>query len=61
MFYIFKDGKMEARTANRESAIDLIRVYQEKETHPILRAEFSIIEGNEEFISYKTTKKKNKY
>ena len=61
MFYIFKDGKMEARTASRESAIDLIRVYQEKETHPILRAEFSIIEGNEEFIPYKTTKKKNKY
>ena len=61
MFYIFKDGKMEARTASRESAIDLIRVYQEKETHPILRAEFSIIEGNEEFIRYKTTKKQNKY
>ena len=41
MFYIFKDGMQQARTATKESAIELIRVYQEKETHPILRSEFS--------------------
>lgn len=52
MFYIFKDGTMQASTASKESAIDLIRVYQSKETHPFLRAEFSIIEGKEEFIPY---------
>ena len=52
-FYIFKDGNMQGSTADRESAIDMIRVYQAKETHPILKAEFSIIEGQEEFIPYK--------
>lgn len=52
-FYIFKDGKQEASTATKNAAIDLIRLYQKKETHPFLKANFSIIEGEEEFISYK--------
>jgi hypothetical protein len=51
-YYIFKDGTQQASTATKESALDLIRMYQEKETHPFLRAEFSIIEGEEEFIPY---------
>ena len=50
-------------TATRESAVDLIRQYQKQETHPILRAEFSIIKGEEEFIPYpsqeKAPKRKN--
>ncbi len=50
--YIFKDGTQQASTATRESALDLIRQYQKQETHPFLRAEFSIIEGEEEFIPY---------
>ena len=51
-YYIIKDGKIEAITHTREQAIDLIRCYQKKETHPILKAEFSIIKGVEEFIQY---------
>ena len=51
-FYIFKDGTQQGSTATKESAVDLIRQYQKKETHPILRAEFSIIAGEEEFIPY---------
>jgi hypothetical protein len=51
-YYIFKDGTQQASTATKESALDMIRMYQEKETHPFLRAEFSIIEGEEEFIPY---------
>ena len=47
----------QASTATRESALDLIRQYQKMETHPILRAEFSIIEGEEEFIPYPSQKK----
>ena len=47
-FYIFKDGKLEARTATEAAAIDLIRAYQKLENHYLLRAEFSIIEGKEE-------------
>lgn len=51
-FYIFKDGTQQGSTATKESAVDLIRQYQKQETHPILRAEFSIIHGEEEFIPY---------
>lgn len=56
-FYIFKDGTQQGSTATRESAVDLIRQYQKQETHPILRAEFSIIEGEEEFIPYPSREK----
>ena len=56
-FYIFKDGTQKASTATRELAIDLIRQYQALETHPILRAEFSIIEGEEEFVPYPSRQK----
>ena len=45
-----KDGMQQGSTATRESAVDLIRQYQKRETHPFLRAEFSIIKGEEEFI-----------
>lgn len=55
--YIFKDGTQQASTATRESAIELIRQYQKQETHPMLRAEFSIIVGEEEVIPYPSRKK----
>ena len=62
-FYVFKDGTQQGSTATRELAIDMIRQYQKLETHPILRSEFSIIEGEEEFIPYpsrqKSPRKKN--
>ena len=47
-FYVFKDGTQQGSTATRELAVDLIRQYQKLETHPFLRAEFSIIEGEED-------------
>lgn len=56
-FYIFKDGTQKASTATRELAIDLIRQYQKLETHPFLRSEFSMIEGEEEFIPYSSQQK----
>ncbi len=52
-FYIFKDGLQQASTSTKKAAIDLIRQYQAEETHYMLRSEYSIIEGTEEFISYK--------
>ena len=52
-FYVFKDGVQQGSTATKESAVELIRQYQEKETHPFLKAEFSIIAGEEEYIPYK--------
>ena len=55
--YIFNDGVQQASTATKESAVDLIRQYQKLETHPMLRAEFSIIVGEEEFIPYPSQKK----
>ena len=55
--YIFKDVVQQASTATKESAVDLIHQYQKQETHPMLRAEFSIIVGEEEFIPYPSQKK----
>ncbi|MEY8392743.1 hypothetical protein AALA98_15540 [Lachnospiraceae bacterium 45-W7] len=55
--YIFKDGIQQASTATRESAIELIRQYQKQETHLMLRAEFSIIVGEEEVIPYPSREK----
>ena len=51
-YYVFKDGIQQGSTANRDNAIDMIRTYQAMETHPLLKAEFSIIKGIEEFIPY---------
>lgn len=51
-FYVFKDGTQVGSTATREQAIRMIRQHQELETHPLLKAEFSIIAGEEEFIPY---------
>lgn len=56
-FYVFKDGVQQGSTSTKESAVALIRQYQEKETHPFLKAEFSIIAGEEEFIPYPSQKK----
>ena len=56
-FYIFKDGNMEASTSTREGALDLIRQYQKRETHYLLRPNFSIIEGEEEPIPYPSEQK----
>lgn len=51
-FYVFKDGTQLGSAATRDAAIALIRQYQKHETHYMLRAEFSIIYGEEEFIPY---------
>ena len=51
-YHIIKDGKINASTATKEASIDLIRAYQARETHPLLRANFSIIKGKEEFVPY---------
>ena len=56
-YYVFRDGTQEGSTATKELAIDMIRQYQKRETHPILRAEFSIIAGEEEFIPYPSERK----
>lgn len=58
-FYIFKDGNREGDAATKEKAIEVIRVYQKMETHPFLRSEYSIIEGEEEFIPYLSPQKKS--
>ena len=56
-FYVFKDGTQQGSTVTKEQAVYLIRQYQKLETHPILRSEFSIIEGEEEFIPYPSHRK----
>lgn len=56
-FFVFKDGQQQGSTATRELAIDMIRQYQKLETHPFLHSEFSIIEGEEEFVPYPSRQK----
>lgn len=56
-FYVFKDGTQLGSAVTRDLAVDLIRQFQKLETHPILRSEFSIIEGEEEFIPYPSQRK----
>lgn len=52
-FYVLKDNELIAETATRKAAVDLIRSYQEFESHYLLRAEFSVIEGfRQECIGY---------
>lgn len=51
-YYIIKDGEIVGSAATRENAIQVIRTYQEQETHYLLKANFSIIYGEEEFIPY---------
>lgn len=51
-YYIFKDSQQIAATSTREEAVSLIRMYQNGETHYLLRSEYSIIYGTEEFVSY---------
>ena len=57
-FYIYRDGIQLGSAVSRESAVDLIHQYQAYETHPILRAQFSMIEGEEEFIPYPSVQRK---
>lgn len=52
-FYVLKDGVLIAETFSREEALELIERRQARETHYLLRACFSIIEGKpQEFIKY---------
>lgn len=56
-FYVFKDGTQVGSTATKDQAIYMIHQHQALETHPLLRAEFSMIEGEEEFVPYPTKQK----
>lgn len=58
-FYVFKDGAKQGSMPTKEEAVELIRQRQKRETHPILRSEYSIIEGEEEFIPYLSQREKS--
>ncbi len=51
-YYVFRDGRQEGSTATKELAVKMVHDLQQLETHPLLRSEFSIIYGEEEFIPY---------
>ena len=51
-WHVLKDSKLVGAAATREMAVYMIRMMQKDETHYMLRAEFSIIYGEEEFIDY---------
>ena len=52
-YYILKDGCLIAMTFNKEEAVEIIHTRQARETHYLLRSEFSIIKGEpQEFVKY---------
>ena len=55
-FYLFKDGVQKGSMETREEALEMICLWQSRETHPFLRPQFSIIEG-EEVIPYLSQQK----
>lgn len=59
-YHIIRDGEIAASTATKDEAITLIRIYQSQETHYLLRSEYSIIAGEQEYIPYETAKKPGK-
>ena len=61
LYYIFKDGTQIGSTETRDEAVDMIRRRQKRETHYLLRSEFSIIYGCEEFIHYEKAHEKGAF
>jgi len=51
-FYVLRDESIIGATSTREEAIEMIRQKQKREDHYLLRAGFSIMYGEEEFIDY---------
>ena len=56
-FYMFKDGMQKGSMETREEALEMIRMWQSRETHPFLRSQFSIIEWEEEVVPYPSRQK----
>lgn len=56
-FYMFKDGMQKGSMETREEALEMIRLWQSRETHSFLRSQFSIIEGEEEVVPYPSRQK----
>jgi hypothetical protein len=54
-FHVLKDGQIIGSAATREQALLMIHMTQHSETHYMIRANFSIIYGEEEHIDYKMT------
>ena len=48
--YLFKDGVQKGSMETREEALEMMRLWQSRETHPFLRPQFSIIQEEEEAI-----------
>lgn len=50
-YFIIKDGTIEASTATRDAAIELIKMYKEEEDKKgyWLKSNFYIIKGTEDF------------
>ena len=51
-WYIFRDDGLIATTATKENALQLVKQYQQSEKHYLLKANYSIMYGNMEYIDY---------
>ena len=56
-YYILKDQSIIGIACTHEEAVEAIRRYQSRETHYLLRSEYSILPGDQqEFIRYERSK-----
>ena len=51
-WHIFKDGMEIGETQTKEEALEMVKQRQKRETHYLLKSEFSIMYGEMEYIGY---------
>ena len=49
-YYIVEDGRVVSSVETREEAIERIEVRKKRQTHFMLRSDYYIIKGTEEFL-----------
>ena len=55
-YHVMKDFQIVASTSSKEEAIEMVRMYQARETHYMLRSDYSIICGQIELVPYDESK-----
>ncbi len=51
-YWVLRDDQIIGATSTHEEAVEMIRAYQARETHYMLRANFAIIYGEYECVGY---------
>jgi hypothetical protein len=60
-FHILKDFQIVGSTTTEDEAIEMVRQYQARETHYMLKSEYMIIRGQLQLVSYDPRKPLQNY